>query len=396
MSMLAQPEFGMFSQGEMDARHQKAQALMAAAELDALFLSQDENIQYFAGTSPSMALNFSLTRPSMLIIPAKAPPVAITMGKSNLLAQGFIRDVRSYSELLSFPIDTVLAVLKELGLERARIGFELGHEQRMGIPVGSFLQLRESLPGMTALDAGPLLTRLRLIKSNEEIAYMRRAAEVTANARQRLFKHEKLRHGITEREVDRMMRQLILEEGGDRTSFVILQSTKIGAASPFKTNRLLQRGEVLAIDTGACCGMYTIDYPRMVVLGKANDRHQRLYDAVLQVNQTMTEALKPGVTCSELFNICMTAIEDAGASVDDPSRLVSGRMGHGQGMTITEPPSIMPGDDTVLEPGMVISTEPGVRIGDVQFLYEDVHVITETGSELLTTESNLLQECIDF
>lgn len=396
MTELVQPEYGMFSLAEMQRRYRRARELMAAARLDALFLTQDENVQYFAGTTPSMALNFSLTRPYLLIIPLAAPPVAITMGRSNLLASGFVHDVRGYSELLSFPLRTVVDTLKELRLEQSRLGFELGHEQRMGIPVGAFLELKESLPCLAALDAGPLLQRVRMIKSEEELAYMRRAAEITGRAHQRLFRHEKLRDGITEREVDRLMRQLILEEGGDRTSFVILQDEKPGAANPFKTDRPLRRGDVLAVDTGAYCGMYTIDYPRMVVLGKATEKQRNAYRAVLEVNQRMIEALKPGVSCSALCAVCMKAIADAGAELDDPSRLVSGRMGHGMGMIITEPPSLCPGDHTVLEPGMIISTEPGIRKDGVWFLWEDVHVITPTGSEQLTRESNELQERPEF
>jgi Xaa-Pro aminopeptidase len=397
MSMLVQPEFGAFSLGEMERRHRKARELMSDAGIDALFLSQDENVQYFAGTSPSMTLNFSLTRPYMLIVPANAPPVAITMGRGNLLASGYVKDVRGYKELLSFPLATVVNVLKELGLEKSRIGFELGHEQRMGIPVGAFLEIRESLPAMKAVDAGSLLIRTRIIKSPEEVALMRQAAEITGRARQWLFKHEKLKHGITEREIDRLMRQLILEEGGDRTSFVILQdNNKPGASNPFKTDRRLNRGDILAIDTGAYCGMYTIDYPRMAILGKATDEHKHVYRAVLEVNRKMTEALRPGITCAQLFDVCMKAIDDAGVEIDDPSRIDGGRMGHGMGMIITEPPSIMPGDNTVLEPGMIISTEPGVRLGNIQFLYEDVHVVTESGSDRLTQESDTLHERIDF
>lgn len=393
---LVQPEHGMFSLAEMERRYRKVRELMVAAQLDALFLSQDEHVQYFAGTSPSMALNFSLTRPYMVIIPAAAPPVAITMGRSNLVAAGFIKDVRGYTELLSFPLRTVVDTIKELGLDKSKVGFELGHEQRMGIPVGSFLELKKTLPALDTVDAGPLLQRIRLIKSGEELAYMRRAAEITGRARQRLFRHEKLRDGITEREVDRLMRQLILEEGGDRTAFVILQDEQPGAASPFKVDRPLRRGAVLAVDTGAYCGMYTIDYPRMLVLGNATEKQRNAYRAVLEVNQRMIEALKPGVTCSELCAVCMKAIADAGAQLDDPSRLVGGRMGHGMGMIITEPPSICPGDHTVLEPCMVISTEPGIRKDGVWFLWEDVHVITATGSELLTLETNQLQERPDF
>jgi Xaa-Pro aminopeptidase len=142
--------------------------------------------------------------------------------------------------------------------------------------------------------------------------------------------------------------------------------------------------------------MYTIDYARMVVLGKATEKQKKAYAAVSEVNQKMVAALKPGVPCSEIFEVCMKAIDDSGAKLDDPSRVIGGRMGHGQGMIITEPPSICPGDHTVLEPGMIISTEPGVRIDDVQFLWEDVHVITATGSEQLTLETNELQERPDF
>jgi Xaa-Pro aminopeptidase len=396
MSLAAQPSHPMFSSAQMQQRHDRARELMGARGLDAIVVTQEENLQYFAGTTPSMALNFSLTRPSVLILPREAPPVILTMGRGNLLASGFIEDIRGYRELLSFPLSTLADILRELHLAASPVGFELGHEQRMGIPVGAYLELLKTLPEMTPFDAGPLLHRLRMIKSDEELAYMRTAAEITARARQRLFHHEKLRHGITERQVDRLMRQLILEEGGDRTAFVILQSPKPGAANPFKTDRPLERGDILAIDTGAYCGAYTIDYPRMVVLGKATESQKKAYDAVLFVNRKMTEALRPGVSCSELFHVCMSAIEQAGAQIDDPSRLTSGRMGHGMGMLITEPPSIMPNDHTVLEPGMIISTEPGIRLGDVEFLYEDVHVITPDGSQPLTLESSVLHERPDF
>ena len=86
------------------------------------------------------------------------------------------------------------------------------------------------------------------------------------------------------------------------------------------------------------------------------------------------------------------AMKDVGVEPDSPSRLKIGRMGHGQGILISEPPSIAPDDHTVLEPGMVISTEPGVRSGPVQFLWEDVHVITEDGHEQLTLETDELRE----
>ena len=84
--------------------------------------------------------------------------------------------------------------------------------------------------------------------------------------------------------------------------------------------------------------------------------------------------------------------EDLRDRVADLARLFAARMGHGQGMLMTEPPSVSPEDHTRLEPGMVISTEPGVRSGNVQFQWEDVHVITEEGQEQLTLETEELRE----
>ena len=138
--------------------------------------------------------------------------------------------------------------------------------------------------------------------------------------------------------------------------------------------------------------MYTVDYARMATLGRASDMQKRVHAAVLEVNARMAEALRPGVTCSELHHIGAKAVKDAGVEPDSPNRVKIGRMGHGQGILITEPPSVAPDDHTVLQPGMVISTEPGVRSGPVQVLREDVHVITDDGHEQLTLETDELRE----
>ena len=383
-------EYAMFSRGEMDRRYSKARALMGSHGLDALFISGEENFQYFAGTSASLALHHSLTRPSIFVLPLDGEPMAITQGVDNLSVSSYVTEVRAYSDILSFPHQTVLEALNELGLNKGRVGVELGHEQRMGMPVGAYLALVEALPETQFVDASEILIELRMVKSEEELTFIRRAADITGRARQRLF--DLVRPDMTERDVVRLMRQLILEEGGDRTSFVILQLDLPGAKNQFSHDRPLRHGDVLAVDAGAYAGMYTVDYARMATLGKASDLQKRVHAAVLEVNGKMAEALRPGVACSELHQIGARAMEDAGVDPDSPNRLKIGRMGHGQGILITEPPSIAPDDHTVLEPGMVISTEPGVRSGAVQFLWEDVHVITEDGHEQLTLETEELRE----
>ena len=383
-------EHAMFSRAEMERRYARARELMSEWGLDGLLITGEENFQYLAGASASLGGHYSLTRPSIFILPMGRGPIIVTQGQSNLALGCYLTDVRGYLGLFKFPQAEVVEAIGDAGLSNGRIGVELGLEQRMGMPVGAYLELVAALPEADFVDAADVMVGLRMIKSGEEAAYVRAAADITGRARQRLF--DLVEPGMTEREVARLMRRLVLEHDGDSTSFVILQSDLPGSGNQFHYDRPLEKGTVLAIDAGAYLGMYTVDYARMATLGKATDEQKRVHQAVLEVNETMMEAFKPGARCSDLHRLGVEAIQRAGVSVDKPERLSGARMGHGQGILLTEPPSIAPDDDTVLEPGMVVSTEPGVRSGGVQFLWEDVHLISVDGHEKLTLETDELRE----
>ncbi len=387
----APPPHAMFSRAEMDRRYDRARELMASRGIDALLISGEENFQYLAGASASIALHHSLTRPNVFILPMDREPIIVTQTGYNLTLGCHVTDLRDYSGLLAFPHDVAVDALIDAVPANGRIGAELGQEQRMGIPVGAYLDLVAALGDAEFVDATDIVINLRIVKSEEELVYIRKAADITSRARQRLF-DGLVEPGMTEREVARTLRRLILEEGGDRTSFIHFQLDLPGSKNQFHYDRPLERGTVLAVDTGAYNGMYTVDYARMATLGRATDLQKRVHAAVLEVNRAMADALRPGIKCSELFQLGLEAIERTGVSPDNPARVMKGRMGHGQGMLITEPPSIAAEDDTALEAGMVISTEPGVRSGDVQFLWEDVHVVTQDGHEQLTLETDELRE----
>ena len=287
-------EYAMFSRKEMEGRYARARELMERRGIDALLLSGEENFQYFAGTAASLALHHSLTRPSIFILPAEREPIIVTQGKDNLVLGSYVTDVRVYDEILSFPLEVVLDAVGDAGLKRNRLGVELGLEQRMGMPVGAYLDLVSRMPNAEFVDAADIIVGLRMVKSDEEMVYVRRAAEITGLARQRLF--GQVVPGMTEREVARLMRQLILQEGGDRTSFVILQLDLAGSKNQFPYDRPLQAGTVLAVDAGAYVGMYTVDYVRMASLGPATDMQKRVHSAVLEVNggTAMRLNLAPG------------------------------------------------------------------------------------------------------
>ena len=383
-------EYAMFSRGEMERRYARAREEMDRRGIAALFVTGEENFQYFAGTTASAALHASLTRPSVFILPLEGAPIIVTQGQDNLALGSYVTDVRGYTDLFAFPQAVVIQALRDAGAAGGSVGAELGLEQRMGMPSGAYQDLTAALPDVAFVDAADVIVKSRMVKSEEEIAYIRRAGDVTARARQRLF--GMIRPGMTERETARLLRRLILEEGGDGTSFVMLLLGIPGSRNPFGYARPLEAGQVVGVDTGARVGMYTIDYTRWGVLGTATDALRRMYDALLEVNRKMAAALGPGVPCSEIYSVGNDAIETACSNTEGLERFGPSRMGHGQGMLITEPPSIHPADETPLAPGMVLSTEPGLFASGVQMLWEDVFVITENGSAQITGESDELHE----
>jgi Xaa-Pro aminopeptidase len=379
-----------FSRAEMARRHAGAREMMAAQGLAALVVTCETNFQYFAGTSASLALYQSLTRPSIFILPLEGDPVIVTQGGDSLALSCDVTDVRAFTALLKFPADMVADALAERGVAGKRVGVELGQEQRMEMPVGDYLEVVESMPGTEFVDAAPILLALRRVKSPEEVDHVREAAAITGRARQRLF--AQIRPGMTEREVARDMRRMVLEEGGDDTGFVIFQHRPPGGGNPFHYERPIEEGTLLALDSGARVGMYGIDYMRAATVGPASPEQRHIHEAVLALNQRMIDALRPGLACSALFQVWADGLDALGVAAISPVELLHGRCGHGQGLLAVEPPSNCATDHTVLEPGTIISTEPGVRIGDAELRWEDVHVITEDGHEQLTLETTELIE----
>ena len=387
--------YHLFSRSEMDRRYAKARKQMDQRGIDALLISGEENFQYFAGTTAGIGLHLSLSRPYLFVLPLEKEPIIVSQYTSGFTLSCYVTDIREYYDVLTFPKNEVMGALKDAGLNNNRVGAELGQEQRMGMPVGAYLDLVESMPDTKFVDAADIILNLRMVKSEEELVYMRKAADITDRARQRLY-DDHIRPGMTEREAVRALRRLILEEGGDKTSFVHIQNNLPGSTNQFHYDRRLEKGMVIGMDTGAYCRMYTVDYPRFAVLGKATDEQKRVHEAVKYVNSKMADALGPGVTCSEIHRVGVEACKDVDVEVDEMHKKPGARAGHGQGMLFTEPPSITASDHTVLEVGMVLSTEPGITggasRGDVHFLWEDTHAVTENGHEQITLETDELRE----
>src|SRR5438105_7283398 len=155
---------------------------MAEAGLDALWLTAEANYTYLSGHQTGM---FAIkSRPLSLLLPREGEP-ALVIARSHLpraAATSWVVEQRGYDGFEPEAIALLADLVRARGLAGARIGAELGHEQRLGVSARGLDALRAALPGAAWLDAAPLLWRLRARKSAAEVAYLRQAGAATGHA----------------------------------------------------------------------------------------------------------------------------------------------------------------------------------------------------------------------
>ncbi len=378
----------LFSAEEYQHRQNRIRGELEAVRLDALLVSGDDNITYFAGIR-SLLPRLIQTRPLFVLIPVSQDPVVLIHNSRvvDTRVNSPISEHRIYStsEEVPYgcaPVAELTDLLRARGLERGRIGVELGHDTRMGMPVGDFERLRARLPNAQFRDASDPIWNVRMRKSPAELELLKRSAEITGEARQRTF--AQLKPGMTDGQVLNLFFREILEVGGDRPSFGFVAAGPLQPEIPLfgvPAGRPLEMGDLVCLDGGCWVQDYSCDYDRLAVLGRPSHRQKDLYQRLRDLNDKMLELFRPGVSTAEVYAVYVA--ECRRHKIPNPGVIV----GHGMGMLLGEPPRVAPWDETVFEPGIVCSSEPYFLPADGPLVWEDLLVITESGHELLTTES---------
>ena len=270
------------------------------------------------------------------------------------------------------PMARLVEVMREKGLDRGRIAVEWRH-----IEMFYFEQLRQALPHATFVDAEPLLWELRMVKSAEEIARMRRAARGSSDVAHLCYSTAKA--GMTEWDMDALIDRALTEQGLHHEYTEIAFGPK-GAGFVGATETRLEPGHILRLDIGGSYQGYQSDLSRSLAFGQVSDEAKRAHACIYNANKALREAVRPGVTGVEMFKLCMSVIEGAGY------KSLTRQAGHSLGRTVHEPPFLTPDWDRPLEPGMVVNVEPTMRIQGVGSVnIEDTMLVTEDGAECLTT-----------
>lgn len=226
----------------------------------------------------------------------------------------------------------------------------------------------------------PYIQRMRLIKSADEIQKMLIAGEFADKAVNVGFDNISL--DVTETDIIAQIEFEMKKQGISKMSFETMVLTGNNAANPHGipgTNKI-ENNALLLFDLGVETLGYTSDMTRTVAVGKPDQFKLDIYQLCLEAQLTALDMIKPGVTAAQVDAAARQVIEKAGYG-----DYFNHRLGHGIGMDVHEFPSIMAGNDLILEEGMCFSVEPGIYIpGKVGVRIEDCGHVTKDGFELFT------------
>ncbi|PVH27320.1 M24 family metallopeptidase [Pararhodobacter oceanensis] len=373
-----------FARSEFETRTAKAQALMAEAGLAGLLLMTEAEVYYFTGFRSLFWQ--SPTRPWFVFVPAAGKPVAVIpeIG-AELMRRTWVEDIRTWAA--PTPADDGISLLTELlsplNGAKARLGVLKGHETMLRMPLGDWERLRAALPGLQIADATGLVQGLRMTKSAAEIEKLAYICGIGSATFARV--PEIVAEGMPLDAVFREFRREALSQGADDAPYVVGAAAEGGYADCISPPGItpLARGDVLMIDTGCTWDGYYCDFDRNWAIGTASDAAKRAYDVLWRATEAGLAAARPGNTCRELFRAMSQVIAELDTSGGD-----IGRMGHGLGLQLTEQPSHMESDTTVLRENMVLTLEPCLSYGEgLMMVHEENIIVGPDGGVLLSTRA---------
>jgi Xaa-Pro aminopeptidase len=344
--------------------------------LDVLLVTNPENRRYLSGFTGH---DSGADSAGALIVSAEGV-VLITDGRTLEQAKQECPGVTLVKREGEFA-PVAAEVLLESGA--SKVGFEATH---LTVAIRDDLEaaLREKGGAGTSVTLVPtrkIVEVQRVVKDADELAAIEHAVAITDETFTHLCGY--LRPGLTEKEIAREIERFMVERGADGLAFDSIVASGPNAALPHATptDRQIQLGEPITIDMGARYHGYCSDFTRTVCLGEPGPEAQAIYDAVLRAQQACEAEVGPGMTGKAADAAAREVLEASGYG----EQFLHGT-GHGLGLEIHENPRLSKfATDQTLEPGMVITIEPGVYVagwGGVRI--EDTAVVTENGIRVLT------------
>jgi len=336
--------------------------VLAKLSEDALLVTNPVNVRYLS--------NFTGSNGQLLLT---KDPVFFTDGRYIEQSAQQVRDLdrQIYSGGTKLT-DLLGKVLADRGI--TRLGVEASH-----VTLATMQRLRDGLSGIELIETTDVVEGVRQIKDEAEIEAIKRAQKVTEQA-----VLDALAAWESGMETDLAMDlEKRIRERADGLSFDIIVASGPHAALPHAEPRRERVSDenVLLIDIGSRVDGYCSDMTRTYLGPNASSEMRKVHDAVLAALEAGCAAVKPGVRCADVDKACRDVLMDAGYG-----EYFTHSTGHGVGLDIHEAPTLSTTSEDVLQPGMVVTVEPGVYLAGVGGVrIEDLLVVTEAGADNLTS-----------
>lgn len=349
---------------------ERANIPFSELKIDALLVSAPPNVRYLCGFTGDNGLlllapgsQTLFTDPRFTIQAAEECTCEVVTVTKTSLDQAALKALRKRR-------------IQRLGFEASRILYEVHQRITKALPRGVTLQPVE-----------PIVERLRMVKSDEEVARIRRSVLTNSEAFEKAARS--IRPGVRESSIAAELEYQMRKLGAEKPAFETIVAAGPRSALPHAqpTARKLANDELLLIDMGACQNGYMSDMTRVLFAGKPSRRIRAMYNAVLKAQLAGIDAVRPGVTAAHVDRAARRVLEAEGLGKEFVHST-----GHGLGLEIHEPPRLGRRDKTKLAPGMVITIEPGAYIRDFAGIrIEDTVLVTQAGCEILTPTSKELR-----
>jgi len=368
-----------FSIAEYQRRLAEVRAGLALRGIDACLISIPENIYYLTGFTTTGYYMYQT-----LILPVEGEPMFVTYleERLNVIRRSWMDLYKTYS-VVEDPIEVTRLAIAEMGLEDSVLAIE---ESGFFFPIRTYKQLTELLPRARWVDGSGAVEAVRLVKSDDEIAYIRRGAKAAMAGMQAAI--AAVAPGRTENDLAAEVYRATLQAGSEYPGSppYVVSGERTGLPHGTWEGRVLREGDIVFLEHSGCIRRYSAAMMRTCFLGRPPEVVCKTAEIILQGIQKAMDAIRPGVTSGEVDAACRDTIRGAGFPDYTHETGYSIGVCYPPGWNESHIMNLHPGDQTVLVPNMVFHVVPSLMIPEIQghVGFSDTVVVTEDGHEVLT------------
>ncbi|KMK76983.1 M24 family metallopeptidase [Alkalihalobacillus pseudalcaliphilus] len=345
------------------SRIEALRAKLSENKVDALIIASGINRRYVTGFSGSAGIALVSEKEALFITDFRYVEQAKEQAKGFEIIQH------------TGPITEELAKqIERLGVKY--VGFEKTH-----VTYSTFEAYKAAVTSAQLVPVGGIVEGLRLYKDEAEISVMKEAAKIADAAFEHIITF--IKPGVREIDVSNELEFFMRKQGAISSSFDIIVASGYRSALPHgvASDKVINEGELVTLDYGAYYQGYCSDITRTLAVGEISDELRKIYDTVFEAQKRGMEGIKAGITGIQADALTRDYIKEQGYG-----EYFGHSTGHGLGMEVHEAPGLSFKSDTVLEPGMVVTVEPGIYIPNVGGTrIEDDILITKEGNESFTS-----------